>query len=228
MTALSLILLIAPKSAIEAKIQPILVVTSIVAIVLSLLIQLLQCRGNQAQRATQLTDALGVPVGEQAREGYYNTQLAPSLGRLAVTTFENTFFTTAVLCKMLQRERISVAGYLLIFILLIAIRSVSLHLILFLTQTLFSADIVVHWMKTESYCSRAARVRDRLRQFFLQGGNASTPEGLAIALIAFADYECAKDEAAMPLDEQIFQNLNPDLSTKWNKLRSELKIDATK
>src|SRR5260370_21471371 len=93
-TVLSIILLIAPKEATEAKIQPILITATVAGICLSVLIQHLQGRGNQAQRATQFTDSLGVPVGEEAREGYYNTKLAPSIGRLAVTTFENTFFTT--------------------------------------------------------------------------------------------------------------------------------------
>jgi len=224
-TVLSLVLLISPKSATEAKIQPILVVAGIVGICLSLLTQHLQSRGNQAQRATQFTDALGVPIGQQPRAGYYNTELAPSLARLAVTTFENSFFTTSILCKILQRERIFGSAYLIIFLALIAIRSVSLPWVLFFTQTLFSGDIAAHWIKTELYCSRVARVRDRLHQFFLQGGDALSPAGLAVALAALTDYECAKDQAAMPLDQKIFDELNRRLSGEWDNLRAELKIE---
>ena len=224
-TVLSIILLIAPKEATEAKIQPILITATVAGICLSVLIQHLQGRGNQAQRATQFTDSLGVPVGEEAREGYYNTKLAPSIGRLAVTTFENTFFTTAILCRMLSRERIFGAGYLAIFLLLNATRSVTVQWVLLFTQTLFSGDVALHWIKTEMFCSKVARVRDRLHQFFLQEGDATKPAGLAIALTALTDFECAKDQAAMPLSEGIFRKLNPSLSKKWNALRAQLKID---
>jgi hypothetical protein len=165
-------------------------------------------------------------MGEKARENYFNTDLPPSLARLAATTFENTFFTTAVLCKMLFWERIRGGAYLLLFMFLMAARWPTLPWLLFLAQTLFSSDVALHWLRMECFCSRVARVKDRLHQFFLQGGDVTKHEGLAVLLIAFTDYECAKDEAAMPLDEKAFRRLNPSSSKKWNRLRAQLKIDV--
>jgi hypothetical protein len=222
---LSLVLLVVEDKRVGAVVQAVLIVASIAGIGLSLLTQNLQNRGNRAQRAIQFTNSLGVPIGENARENYFNTDLPPSLARLAATTFENTFFTTTVLCKMLFWERIRVVVYLLLFLFLMAARWLTLPWLLFLAQTLFSSDIALHWLRMECFCSRVARVKDRLHQFFLQAGDVTTPEGLAIVLTAFTDYECAKDEAAMPLDEKTFRKLNPSSSKKWNALRDQLKID---
>jgi hypothetical protein len=50
------------------------------------------------------------------------------------------------------------------------------------------------------------------------------PGDTAIVLAAFTDYECAKDEAVIPIDHKVFDRLNPALSKKWEGIKQRLKI----
>jgi hypothetical protein len=93
-----------------------------------------------------------------------------------------------------------------------------------LAQTLFSADLVLSWLRMERLRYRINRAHDSLKQFFLQDGNTNRPNEIAIILAAFTDYECAKDEAALPFDGAIFEKLNPVLSKQWEGMKAQLNI----
>lgn len=221
---LSLVALIFPKPEVQDVVNPLLIAACITGVVLSILGTIWQNEGNHLLRATQLADALGVPIGTTPRADYYNNQLPPSTDRLVATTFENSVFSSAVLQAMLVKERIIVAVYVLVFVLLTTSRWTSTSSLLLLAQTVFSVDVVVHWLRMERFHCRVNRVRDQLHQFFFQGGTAGDKAGLAIALAAFSNYECAKDEAAMPLESKVFQKLNPKVTVEWEALRKSLKI----
>ena len=77
----------------------------------------------------------------------------------------------------------------------------------------------------ERFRLRVARVHAQLEQFFLQNGNTEKPNDMAILLSAFTDYECAKDEAVVSLDQKIFDKLNPILTKQWDDVRNRLNID---
>jgi len=221
---LSAIALLAPQPAVQGVVNPLLIVATVAGLAVSVLTQIWQNEGNRLLRATQLADALGVPVGITAKEGYYNNLLPPSVARLAATTFENTHFSSAVLQRMVCKERIVAGAYLLLFLFLIACRWTSAGLLVLLAQALFSADVLMHWVRMERFQNRVSNIREHLHQFFVQGGMAGDRNALAVALAAFTDYECAKAEAAMPLDGKLFKKLNPTFSKEWDQLRTALKI----
>ncbi len=105
-----------------------------------------------------------------------------------------------------------------------AIRWTSTEWLLLLAQTLFSGDLILNWVRMERFRDRTLRVHESLRQFFLQGGDTTKANGLAIVVAAFTDYECAKDEAAARLDSSVFNKMNSDLSQRWEELEAQLKI----
>lgn len=220
----SLVALLFPDENVQNTVNPVLIAACVAGVVLSLLTLTWQNAGNQALRATQLANAFNVPIGDAARRDYYNNLFPPSVDRLAATTFENTLFTSKVLDAMLTKERLVAAAYVSVFILMMAFRWSTTNALLLLAQTVFSVDVVLHWLRMERFQNRVCRVKQELRQFFVQGGTAGDVRGLAIALAAFSDYECAKDEAAMPLDDKIFEKLNPKVSKEWDELRAALKI----
>lgn len=222
--SLSLAALFVPDGWITNFIDPLLITACVVGVAVSFLTTTWQNGGNQLLRASQLTNSFEVPVGEAARKDYYNNRFPPSVDRLAATTFENSLFTSRVLEIMLQKERLFIAGYVVVFILLMASRWSSTNSLLLLAQTVFSVDIALHWFRMERFRWRACRVQRELHQFFFQGGTAADAKGLAIALGCFSDYECAKDEAAMPLERKVFETINPAVSKEWEQLRQDLKI----
>jgi hypothetical protein len=222
--ALSAVALLFPQPSVQEIVNPMLIAAAVAGVVVGAVGPIWQNEGNRLLRCTQLTNALGAPLGEDARKNYYNNLVPASPDRLVVTTFENSFFTTEILQHMLWRRRLVAGGYLLVFVLLIASRWTSSGSLVLLAQTVFSVDVVLHWIRMERFSYRVNRVRQGLHQFFVQGGTAGDQNGLAITLAAFADYECAKDEAAMPIDGRLFKKLNPKLSKQWDQLRATLKI----
>lgn len=222
--ALSAVALLFQQEAVQEIVSPVLIVAAILGVVVGAIGPIWQNEGNRLLRSMQLTNALGVPLGEEARKNYYNNLVPPSPDRLAVTTFENSFFTDEILQRMLLKKRLVTGAYLLVFILLVACRWTTYAPLLLLAQTVFSVDVALHWIRMERFAFRVSRVRQGLHQFFLQGGTTGDQNGLAIALAGFADYECAKDEAAMSIDGRLFKKLNPKLSKQWDQLRASLKI----
>lgn len=223
----SLTLLLFPIDSVEMVTQPILIVLCILGVVLGRVVQSCQTDGNRKLRDSQLRDAFDIPLGEAARQGYYNNPTPPSLRRLAVTTLENTRFTVAIIEATIIRSRVTTFSYVLLFILLLAFRQTDLNWLLFFCQTIFSAEIVSAWIGLERFLSRTRQARQRLYQHFIEvkqsaNGAISTP----IVLSAFSEYECAKDESACPLDSKIYQKINPEESAKWQHEMVELGIAA--
>src|SRR5437773_7446075 len=217
-------LLLVPGPKAEAWLHPGLVALAILAIVCTVITTIYQTEGNRILRASQLSDAFGVGIGEPIRDGYYNNALPKTALRLAATTLENTFFTKEILLRMLTKERIKNCIYFILLVALFACRWTSTSWLLMLAQTVFSADLILNWIRLERFRIRANRVHAHLEQFFLQRGDAGQPSGIAILLAAFTDYECAKDEAVIPLDQKVFERLNPALSKKWEGIKQRLSI----
>lgn len=227
-TLCSAILLLFPATNLETLIQPILIVLCILGVVLSRVVRSCQTEGNRKLRDSQLRDAFDIPLGESARAGYYNSPTPPSLDRLAVTTLENTRFTIAIIEATIVRTRLFTSIYVLIFILLMAFRQTDLNWLLFLCQTLFSAEVVLKWFSFERFFYRTQQARQQLRQHFIEvkrrkNGRLMTP----IILSTFTEYECAKDEAAQPLDSKVYRKINAKESKNWEQEMVELGISST-
>jgi low affinity Fe/Cu permease len=220
----SLVLAIFPNPQVEAIGHPLLVAFAVLAIISTIVTTIQQTEGNRALRASQLTDALGAKIGEVIRADYYNNDLTTSVRRLAATTMENALFTKEILSKMAIRERTKNGAYLILLLILSVCRQTPTSWILIIAQTLFSADLILKWIRLERFRNRANRVYEGFQQFFLQEGDTNKPNHMAILLAGFTDYECAKDEAVLPLDEKIFQKLNPALSVNWQQTRERLGI----
>jgi hypothetical protein len=223
-TVTSGILVAFPRPELEALLHPILIVAAFVAIVSTAVTSIYQTQGNHLLRASQLSDALEATVGDKTPESYFNSPVSPSFQRLATTTLENTLFTGEILSKMLVKERWKIAIYSCTLLLLLTCRETSTGWLLLLAQTLFSADLVLAWIRMERYRVRTNQVHESLRQFFLQDGSVEKPNGLAIVLAAFTDYECAKDEATLPLDSAVFGKLNEVFSKRWEEMKLQLNI----
>lgn len=181
----SLLLLVFPVNVLATVIQPLLIVLCILGVVLGRVVKSCQTDGNRKLRDSQLRDAFDIPLGEPARQGYYNNPIPPSLRRLAVTTLENTRFTIAIIEATIIKSRVITFGYILLFILLLAFRQTSLNWLLFFCQTIFSAEIVSAWIGTERFLSRTRQARQKLRQHFIEikqngSGDVSVPIVLSV------------------------------------------------
>ena len=147
----SAVLLLFPCPIVESWLHPFLVALAVIAIVSTVFTTIYQTEGNRILRASQLSDAFGVGIGEQIRDGYYNNTLPKTARRLAATTLENTFFAKAILYEMLIKERIKNGMYFILLIALFVCRWPSTSWLLMLAQTVFSADLILKWIHLERF-----------------------------------------------------------------------------
>lgn len=177
-----------------------------------------------ARRKQLLSDALGVPLSSETTVAYYNNEFPPSIDRLAASVLENSFFGKNILAEMAKWQRIRIGVYALIWLAGLMSRDSDLAVISILTQLLFSGEILARWIDVERLRHGVSEVYDRLHAYFLSRNGDSRPAGTAVILDAFATYESAKSAAAVQQSSTVFSRMNPELSRKWDDIRSQLGI----
>jgi len=182
-------------------------------------------RAEQARRKQLLTDAFGTPLSHDKTSLYYNNAYSPSLKRLAANIMENAYFSKAVASKMLVKRRIIIGIYLSALIFIFALRHDNLNVLIWITQIVFSSEILAAWIKLEVLRNSHENVYDNLHTHFLNEFDESTSVAIANILNNFVNYESAKSASRVKLSSKIFHDLNPQLTKDWKKIRSELNMD---
>ena len=176
------------------------------------------------RRKQLLSNSFGVPFSSENTEKYYNNNLDPSIKRLGANTMENTLFSKAIALKMLERRRIIISIYLVAWITAILIRHDSLEIIAWITQLVFSGEIIAEWLKLEIFRFRCKQMYQELYDYFRLKSEQDSLNGIATVLNAYATYEAAKSDAGILLSKKDFNELNPTLSKKWEKICQKLNI----
>lgn len=170
---------------------------------------------ERVRRKQLLANAFGAMLTPEQTTKYYNNGFQPSLQRLAANVMENAHFGKEVSKLMLVSVRIKTFVYLAAWLAVLAGRHESMDIVLWITQLVFSADILAYWLSLECLRHRHERVYEGLYQHFLHGHSQNNPKASASILDAFASYEAAKAAAGVLLDSKIFFRENPRLSEKW-------------
>jgi len=181
-------------------------------------------KAELARRKQLLSDSFGTSLTHDKTNLYYNNKFTPSLERLAANVMENAFFSKEVASNMLFRNRAITVIYLTLLIVIFVLRHDDLDLIIWITQLVFSGEIVARWLRLEMLRVRHERVYDELHSFFLHGLGNSSNGAIASVLNSFADYECAKTSASTKLSSKTFHKLNPILTEQWKVITDELNM----
>lgn len=186
-------------------------------------------RAEHLRRKQLLSDSLGIPLTPEKTKLYYNNEVLPSVIRLGANVMENAFFAKHVCNEMAKTERLKISIYSLVWILAIINRSTDLDFILALTQVLFSAEIVIRWIKIEGLRAQNELIYEKLYSLYLSK-NTSKATGVEVVSIldAFASYEAAKSAASIKQSSKIFNKLNSRLTTEWENIRDQLQIKPTR
>ncbi len=179
-------------------------------------------RAERMRRRQMLSDSFGAALSLDRTALYYNNSYAPSVERLGANTMENALFSKEITARMLERKRIVISGYLFIWLFAFSLRHDNLEVLTWITQLVFSSEILTEWIKLEILRSRFEQTFDDLHSHFLHKLGHRTPCAIANILDAFVSYESAKSTAGILLSTTDFQNLNPALSKKWQQICQEL------
>jgi hypothetical protein len=179
-------------------------------------------RAELMRRKQLLSNSFGVPLSHDHTSLYYNNSFSPSVQRLGANTMENCFFSKEIASRMLSRKRVIIFGYLLAWLSAFSLRHDNLELLTWLTQLVFSGEILTEWLKLEILRFRHERTYDEIYSHFLHKLGQDSPCATANVLNAFVTHESAKSTAGILLSTNDFQKLNSTLSKRWEKICREL------
>ncbi len=179
-------------------------------------------RAEDKRRQDFFSSACNVNLIHQKTDGYYNNDFKDPIKRIAAQVLENSFFSKEIALRMARHERIKVAIYVLIWLLLLHNRRTDLGWIVAASQAIFSEQIVSKLFRLEWLRIRFEKTFDDVFRLFQT--KPTVVQFNAHALDALLMYETAKANAGITLSSTIFDEINPNLSTEWDKLKEALKI----
>jgi len=179
-------------------------------------------RAEDKRRQDFFSSACNVNLIHQQTDGYYNNDFKDPIKRMAAQVLENSLFSKEIALRMARRERIKVVVYALIWLVLLLNRRTDLGWIVAASQAIYSEQILSKLFRLEWLRIRFEKTFDDVFRLFQT--KPSVAQFNAHALNALSMYETAKANAGITLSSTIFDDLNPTLSTEWDKVKACLKI----
>lgn len=179
---------------------------------------------ERKRRRQLLSDSFGVPLITETTQKYYNNEITPSISRLGANVLENTLFAKNITARMAIRERIKILVYFLIWAFAMYWRMTEIGLLVVITQTIFSSEIIEGWLRVEVLRSEVEKFYEELYNKFLHKVDLNSSDAIASILDLFASYEATKSMTAIRQLRSIFLSVNPELSKEWDATRVKLGI----
>ncbi len=201
-----------------------IVITIIYAISSNLASLYLLPRAEDKRRGRLLSDSLGIALDDEETNKYYNNKETVSIFRLGVNCFENSLFSKTVSGKMLIKQAVTVAVYLLIWIVLLLIRDTPLDFISIVAQTLFTSSLLINFIKLWIYFKGVEGIYREFRNLFLGAPNKDDTYTISRILDLVFQYESIKARTGISLSTKIFEEINPETSGVWKKIKDNLSI----
>ena len=173
------------------------------------------------RRKSLLKESFDVNTTLRETNKYYNNESQPSIEKLGLNCYESAFFTKKVVDKMLPKNIIKISIFIIIYIVLM-IKLKNMDLLLVITQTLFSAEIIFSFIKLCYFKFQLDKVCNKFQNIFLIIGLKNKDVNVLI-LDATMDYECLKSYCKISTSSKIFFENNNQWSKEWQKLLNKIK-----
>jgi hypothetical protein len=174
------------------------------------------------RRLDLLSYAYSVPLTHDQTTGYYNNNETDPIRKLGVAVLENSHFSRAIALRMLTRERIQAAVYVVLLLVFSLKRSTDLAFAATAALVVFSEHILSRWLRLEWLRARCDTTYNALYALFHSVPPRSKLHPQALQWFAF--YETSKSNAAITLSPKVFQKLNPTLSAEWDAIKKKLNL----
>lgn len=173
------------------------------------------------RRKSLLKESFDVNTTLRDTNKYYNNEAEPSIEKLGLNCYESAFFTNKVVNKMLPKNIFKICILVILYVILM-INIENMDLLLVITQTLFSAEILFYFIKLCYYKFQLDKVCREFQSIFLVVGLKNKDANVLI-LDATMDYECLKSYCKILTSSKIFFKNNEVWSKKWNKILNKIK-----
>lgn len=179
-------------------------------------------RVEDIRKKQLLKDSLGVPLTNEMTKGYYNNEFPPSIIRLGMSVFENAHFGKNICADMLLVSRIKTLIFVVILLSSIFYGKNHIELLMIVTQTVFTSEVVIGWIKLEILKTKFESIYNQLNLLFIHNMDENNIKLIACIIDSFASYESAKACAGIKQSSKAFNKLNNALSTEWEEIKKQL------
>lgn len=194
---------------------------AIAFIVLDILINERFYSGGKDKRIDLVDHAFGTNFSGEKSSGYFNPGgVNPGIYKLAVLGFENSLFTTSIAKKMSVKKWIIASVVSVIFIISACIGNKDLVNNLF--QIAATGVLVQQAIRLQQFSNRMSIIHSEFKSLFnsLKGvQDKISAQGEIVKNVL--NYEATHAWGSILIDSKTFDNLNPELSTKWEKMKQD-------
>lgn len=199
-----------------------LIILNLVYVAISLYDDMIVKNNAESERRkTLLAHAFSINITPKKTNGYYNNEFSPSVKKLGVDSFESTLFTKKSLSLMILSEGIKTFIIFIIWIIIIT-KFKNDELFYNLTQTFFSVEVLLKFIKIIYYYVNVSKIYDNFYQLFVTR-KYNEKKDQALVLKYVMDYECLKTYCHTLLSSKIFEKINDDVSIEWDNIKKDIK-----
>ena len=172
------------------------------------------------RRKTLISDAFCINLTSKKTNGYYNNNFPPSVKKLGIDSFESILYTKKNLSMMLFTEGIKTLVMFVVWFIIIT-KFNDKELLLNLTQTFFSLEILFKFIKLIYYYINVSKLYDQFYQLFITK-KYDEKKDQALILEYVMDYECLKTYCHILLSDKNFNKINNTLSREWENIKNDI------
>lgn len=175
-------------------------------------------RADNERRKSLLKESFGVNLTTKQTKKYYNNKEIESINKLGLNTYESVFFTKKIVDKMLPINILKILFLSVIYMILI-IRVDNLDLLLIITQTLFSSELLFYFIKLCYFKNRLDFIYKKFEDIYFILLKSEKEEVINVLLLDLSmEYECLKSYCKISVSTSIFNKYNTVWTKEWNKL----------
>ena len=172
------------------------------------------------RRKTLISNAYGSELTDKKTIGYYNNNEKNSIKKLGVNVFESIFFTKSNTIIMIKQNAVRIIIDVIIWLVIILIMK-DKNIVLCITQSIFSSEILISYLKLLYFNSKVNGIYNKLFTLFITNKYSSKNESQLLEC-AF-EYECLKSSAHILLSTSNFNKNNKKWTANWESIKIKIK-----
>lgn len=215
---ISIILLFTSKQFLEI----ILIMIHIFYFIISTLNDIILFNYAEEERLkTSISNAYNIKLtSKQTKKFYNNDEIKYGLKKLGLNSFESVFHTNKNCKEMLKYKTFSATFYFIIWLSIILIFKEK-NLILCITQTIFSSELMYSYFKFLYFNYKISKIYESFYNVYSNNKYSSKLDGIIIE--NYVEYESVKRYSHILLSNKIFTKNQEKWAIEWNELKSKLK-----
>lgn len=180
----------------------------------------LKNKAENELRKTMIANSFNVNITTTKSEGYYSNDIEPSVKKMGINNFESTLYTKKITEKLIYKNLIKTVVLVILWIIIIT-RIKNVEIIVLLTQIVFSADVLLNFVKNIYYHYNVNIIFDKFYKIFVTDGYKE--KGAPIVIEYVMEYECLKSYCQIVLPNSVFDSERIQLEKEWEEIRKNIK-----